>query len=90
MGRGRDLRNERRNETQWGGDNPRPKLALSGGTRRSRQRYGMKIEFEDKFQGILVSPEILATERGALAASLSPRGIVLWRSCVTAAHSAQV
>jgi hypothetical protein len=32
----------------------------------------------------------LAGERGALAASLSPRGIVLWRSCITAAHSAQV
>jgi hypothetical protein len=24
----------------------------------------MKIEFEDKFQGTLVSPETLATERG--------------------------
>jgi hypothetical protein len=32
----------------------------------------MKIEFEDKFQGTLVSPEALATERGSLAASLSP------------------
>jgi hypothetical protein len=39
-------------------------LALSGGTRRSWQRYAMKIEFEDKFQGTLVSPETLATERG--------------------------